>query len=320
MAVHRPDPVLLERQIASLAAQSESGWVCLIGIDGIDAGTADLVDELTRQDSRFQVREYPMNVGVYHHFERLLSEIPDESRWVALADQDDVWHPTKLTHLVGHLEAPGVTAAMCQARVVDRAGQLLGYTDRKSVRLVDLILRNQVTGSLTVFTAGAVRRALPFPPSTADAVHDHWLGVCASALGDVRVSQQHLQDYVQHATNVLGEDAPTSIREALRSVRRAGGVRAHLDTIAHDQWGWRVNVARGLEVKGLVDSGAEAAFVHTVARGQFSRGVCRTVFASWRGGSLRGRGLASTLVSALWFSTHRSPSRETGGNARSSRM
>lgn len=151
MAVYRPDPHLMELQISSLVAQTESDWDCLIGIDGEDLRTLRLVEGLIQGDQRMRVREYADNLGVYRHFERLLMEVPGNASWVALADQDDVWHPTKLARLTEALAVPGVMAAMCQARVVNAGGTVLGFTDRKSAELGDLLLRNQVTGSLTMF-------------------------------------------------------------------------------------------------------------------------------------------------------------------------
>ncbi|WP_224279574.1 glycosyltransferase [Nocardioides lacusdianchii] len=263
MAVHRPDPQLLERQISSLAAQTESNWDCLIGIDGAGVETLQLLKRLIQDDTRMRVREYDDNVGVYKHFERLLAEVPGTASWVALADQDDVWHPTKLARITEVLSAPGVTAAMCQARVVDARGNLLGFTDRMSAGLGDLLFRNQVTGSLTVFSSKSVTCALPFPAGTSDAFHDYWLGVCAAALGEVRLCDERLQDYVQHATNVLGERDPRSFRAGIRAVLVCG-VRGPLDRSAREGWGWRVNMETALcptswlERPGVVRRGRKA--------------------------------------------------------------
>jgi hypothetical protein len=295
MAVYRPDPLLFKRQIASLLAQAETGWECLIGIDGQDPVTLDLVTGLVGSDARIRVRQYADNVGVYRHFERLLAELPADAGWVALADQDDVWHDTKLSRIIPFLEEPGVTAATCQARLVDVRGRLLGYTDRRPAGLLDLVLRNQVTGSLSVFSADVVRRAIPFPPATSAAVHDHWLAVCAAATGEVRWIDEVLQDYVQHASNVLGEDHATSLGSVLTSVRRVG-VRDHLDMVSREQFGWRVGMARALDQQG---PGVER--VRVVAGGRLSGDLVRQVLSGWRRGRLRGRAAVALLAQAWWF-------------------
>lgn len=302
MAVFRPDPHLLERQIASLAAQTEAGWRCLIGIDGADEEARRLVERLTRRDTRIEVREYADNLGVYRHFERLLAEVPADASWVALADQDDVWHPAKLARLAQTLGAPGVTAAMCQAHLVTAEGRLLGYTHRRAAELPAMLLRNQVTGSLAVLEGSTVRRALPFPAQDGEAIHDHWLAVCAAAMGEVRLCDERLQDYVQHSANVLGEARPTSLRDVLQAVRRHDGLRTYLDQIAEARWGWLVSMARSLRDGRFTAEVADTSFVRAIAEGRLlSTIVVRTVVVSWWDGRLRARAVASTLVSAAWL-------------------
>ena len=302
MAVYQPDPHLLERQISSLSAQTESHWGCLIGVDGADEEALRLVQRLTRRDTRMEVREYVNNLGVYRHFERLLAEVPADASWVALADQDDVWHPAKLARLTQTLDAPGVTAAMCQARVVTAEGRLLGHTDRRAAKLPAMLLRNQVSGSLAVFEGSTVRRALPFPTGDGEAIHDHWLAVCAAAMGEVRLCDERLQDYVQHSANVLGEARPTSLRDVFQGVRRHGGLRPYLDQLAEARWGWRVSIARSLQDGRFTTEVGDPRFVRAIAEGRLlSTTVVWTVFTTWWDGRLRARAGASVLVSAGWL-------------------
>lgn len=302
LAVYRPDPDLLARQIHSLRAQTLDSWTCAVGIDGPDDAAVALLSRLVLGDRRFIIREYPENVGVYRHFERLLGNIPDGIDWVALADQDDVWHQSKLARLAEALAEPGVTATMCQARLVDESGLFLGVTNRRAAGLHDLLLRNQVTGSLAMFAVDVVRRSRPFPPATGEAIHDHWLGMCAAALGEVRLIDESLQDYVQHPGNVLGEEQATSVRESWASAMDRGGVTSHLNYLACERWGWRVSLAYGLESNGLGGSVDHDRFLTSVAEGRFSVSVVKTIVGSWLRGCLRARGLASSLLGALWFS------------------
>src|SRR3954454_25386717 len=95
MAVYRPNPALLARQISSLRDQTVRDWRCLVGVDGADSETVTLLKELIGGDGRFAVVEYPDNGGVYRHFNRLLEAVPADAAWVALADQDDYWYPNK---------------------------------------------------------------------------------------------------------------------------------------------------------------------------------------------------------------------------------
>jgi len=128
-------------------------------------------------------------------------------------------------------------------------------------------------------------------------MHDHWLAVCAAALGEVRVIDEVLQDYVQHDGNVLGETGPTTVRAELRAARDHGGIRAHLDHAARERWAWRVAMARGLVERGMDtvdDAIADIANGRVTVRvaGRVGHGVARR--------RLRARGAAGTLLAAAW--------------------
>lgn len=299
MAVHRPDPELLRRQVSSLLSQSLDNWTCRVGIDGTDPAALALLTELTDADDRFVIHPYDDNVGVYRHVERLLGLVGGDASWVALCDQDDSWHPEKLARLVPLLDER-TAAVSCQADVVDRSGRRLGRTSRRSGDVVDLLLRNQLTGSLTVWSRDVVVRALPFPRATAIAVHDHWLAVSAAAIGEVLVVDEVLQDYVQHGGNVIGEARPTRVRDELRSAASRGGLLAHLDHTADERWEWRVAMAEELVRRGL-DRGPASVAADVAARRLTPR-LARSIGRSVRRGRLRVRGGAGTLAAAAWAS------------------
>lgn len=297
MAVYRPDAELLRRQLDSLRAQTVATWTCRVGIDGADPVTEDLVLGLVAGDARFTVVTYAENVGVYHHVERLIADAPKHAAWFALSDQDDRWHPDKLAQLTEALR-DGVSAVSCQARVVDRDGVVLGRTDRRSGDLADLLLRNQLTGSLSLWRPDVLARALPFPHATDVAIHDHWLAVCAAALGEVVVLDHDLQDYVQHGANVIGEAGPTRFRDELRQAVAHGGVRGHLDHAADQRWQWRVSMAATLIERDCTRNAG--ALLADIAANRITLRLVRAVVRSVRRRRLRVRGAVGTLVAAGW--------------------
>lgn len=262
MAVYRPQAELIRDQLASIQAQTYSSWLCHVVIDGLDDTTASLVEDLVGSDDRFVVHHFSDNVGFYRNFERAVALAGEGAAWVALADQDDRWDPTKLARLVSALE-PGVTGAMCQARVVSSDGDDLGSTKRRLPATESLLLDNQVTGSLAVFTADVVRRALPFPAPTSSAYHDHWLGLVAVTLGRFVLVDEILQSYVQHPNNVLGEEG----RDGLRV--RIGRLTSHnvLDTLAIERWGWRRTMAIELDRRFGNGAGTPAHELERTTRG-----------------------------------------------------
>ncbi|GAB3065887.1 glycosyltransferase [Pedococcus soli] len=306
MAVHRPDHALLERQMRSLQGQECTDWTCHVGIDGHDPATHAFVVALVGEDRRFHVHHFDENVGVYRHFERLLALVPtNEVGWVALADQDDDWHATKLTALLSALGAPGVTAVVGRARLVED-GHVTGTTERRVGGFASTLLVNHVTGSLAVFRPAVVAAALPFPPGNDAAIHDHWLAVCAAAGGRIVQIDRVVQDYVQHRENVIGEPRRHSWRDAMDGLRVSGGPLRLVDEYVGDRWVWRVEMARAVRERRLppelapvaraVATGAPAgvlvrAVLRAVARREVTvlEGVALTSAAArWRHRNLDG--------------------------------
>lgn len=247
MAVYRPDPELLAMQLASIRTQTVRGWRCLIGIDGRSHGTLATVQTLIAHDSRFAVYEFQENVGFYRNFERLLERVPLDADWVALADQDDEWFGEKLEMLLPHLAEASL--AMGQAVIVNASARAkaLGTTARTASDLTAILIDNQVTGSLSVFRRELLGRALPFPPPTDLAFHDHWLAVCALVEDGINIIDVPVQLYVQHVGNVIGEERNGQFRGRLRRLFHAKanrGIAAPIDYLSRERWGWRAAMAQ----------------------------------------------------------------------------
>ena len=216
LATHRPDPTLLLRQLASLDAQTYADRV------------------LVREDDE-------AGSGAYRAFERCLARVPADVGFVAPCDQDDVWHPEKLVVLTGALETTGALLAYSDLRIVRPDGTVLSetyWTDRSGDAggLGDLLATNVVTGAASVLRREVLDVALPFPREVDGSYHDHWLALCALALGDLAYVARPLVDYVQHGANLVGhaerrargprtEPGPASLAERARRDRERHVVR-----------------------------------------------------------------------------------------------
>lgn len=248
LAVYKPDLLLLRRQILSIRQQSITSWNCIIGIDGADKLTAASAMQLVEGDPRFRVVEFPERLGFYRNFERLLGLVGGDVDWVALADQDDFWYPDKLKVLLDSLPASSMVLGQAQIVCDGGAGEdrkILGTTNRSFFSLGELILDNVVSGALCVFRRDLLSIALPFPPPTDVAYHDHWLGLCAALQNGIASTQHVVQDYVQHGRNVIGEEMATgATRRYSALLGRAPGVWSVGRYIVNHRWRWRVSMAR----------------------------------------------------------------------------
>jgi hypothetical protein len=208
LATCDPEPQRLEALLASLEAQTRRDWMCIVADD---ASSPERLAWLERRlDARYRLVRGEERVGFYRNFERALERVGPGARFVALCDQDDVWHPEKLARSIATLEASGAQLVACARRIVDERGQVREIAPAPSVRDPALLLvENAVAGAASLFRRELLDRALPFPPDHGG-FHDHWLACVAAHAGGIAALDEPLLDYVQHAGNVIGHRPPAS--------------------------------------------------------------------------------------------------------------
>lgn len=229
MATHNPPADLLARQLDSIRAQTHEHWVCLISDDCSAPERFAMLQQAAAGDPRVVVSRSRRRLGFYRNFERALAMVPGQAQYVALADQDDYWHPDKLTTLVRQIGAAQLIYS--DARVVTEGGDGISETYWSRRRnnytdLLSLLVANSVTGAASLFRRELLDDALPFPPAQFAHYHDHWLALTALSVGDIRYVDRPLYDYVQHGTATLGHVAANrmpTFHERLRA--RAGDRR-----------------------------------------------------------------------------------------------
>jgi hypothetical protein len=225
MATYEPAIELFERQVDSIRAQTHRNWICLISDDCSSPGRFAAMQEVVAGDARFVVTRSPRRLRFYHNFERALSLAPAGADLVAMADQDDYWHPDKLETLIH--EIGDAQLVYSDARIIRTDGELVADTywslrRNNHADLASLLMANCVTGAASLFRRELLDYALPFPPGQFTHFHDHWVALTARALGEIRFVDRPLYDYVQHGEAVLGHanaNQITAFRERIDSLR-----------------------------------------------------------------------------------------------------
>ena len=121
-----------------------------------------------RRGRAVPLRRQQRRVGYYRNFERCLELVPPGVRFVALSDQDDVWHADKLETLASAFDSERVQLAYADMAIVSSDGEPLApsyWTDRANnhTDLASLLLINTVTGAASLFRRELLDVALPFP-------------------------------------------------------------------------------------------------------------------------------------------------------------
>lgn len=249
MATYDPPADLLARQLDSIRAQTHRDWVCLISDDCSSPERFDALRNDVADDPRFVLSRSSRRLGFYRNFERALSMVPAGADFVAMADQDDRWHPEKLETLLAGIG--GAELIYSDARIITTGGELISDTYWNHRRnnysdLLSLLVANSVTGAASLFRADLLGYVLPFPPAQFLEYHDHWIALTALAVGEIAFTEQPLYDYVQHETATLGHAAAnrmTALGDRLASLRRDPRERLRM-------WRWHyfVDVCRLIAV------------------------------------------------------------------------
>src|SRR5271169_1157426 len=189
LATWNPEPRAFARQLESLIAQDFSDWVCIVNDDCSSAALFEKIRKTCARDPRFHLFRNPHNLGFYRNFEAALGRVPAGTEFVALCDQDDVWHPHKLSDSLAAFN-PKTQLVYCDMRIVHESGAVIAPSywmrRRNQNRVLDVLLTaNTVTGAASVFRAELLPKLLPFPQRIGDAFHDHWIACCALAGGGI---------------------------------------------------------------------------------------------------------------------------------------
>ena len=202
----------LAEQLQSILNQTHPPDDIIVSDDGSSDSTLDIVAKFSSRDSgakkpQWTVQSRKKPLGVAGNFASALTKAQGE--FVALADQDDVWEPTRLERGLAQFRA-GVLLAHSDATLIDEVGQRTGSLmsalrltsgERRSLlsgNAVDALLRrNLVTGATTIIRASLLKQALPIPEGW---VHDEWLALVAAVQGGVVFSEESLIRYMFFTT------------------------------------------------------------------------------------------------------------------------
>lgn len=258
LAVYNPKPALFARQIASLRAQTANDWSALVLDGGSDREGQRVIAATIGADARFECLRLERNLGAPGNFAAALAAAPP-SRFIALADADDVWRPDKIARTRDALRQSGALLAYCDMRIVRENGAVIAesFWTRRSNQWRDIagmLIANTVTSAASVIDPSLLHVALPPPQTFAKTFHDQWLAVCALAMGEIAYVDAPLYDYVQHEGQDIGyrtARGPAWARD-LRNLARAGEAIVRRSVNAPPSVpAWRALTEEALRIKHL---------------------------------------------------------------------
>lgn len=198
----------ISRQIESILAQTFKNYRLIIADDNSIDGTKDILTSYAMSDPRIELVFNHQNIGIKANFEQLIQM--SSARYFMLADQDDYWHPIKIEISLDKIIRSKATLIYTDLRLIDENSQLIslsfweneGYKPVAGQPWRNLLEQNVATGCTFIASNNLIKYTVPFPPNVP--MHDWWLVLMASFIGNIDYIDEALIDYRQHGKNSVG--------------------------------------------------------------------------------------------------------------------
>lgn len=199
----------LRPQLDSLLAQDYPSLEIVCVDDASSDGTWSILQAYQAKDSRLTIIQQTSNQGYIDTFEKgILAATGD---LIALADQDDIWIPSKISNLYD---------ALGQASLVYSDSELINAHGEKLGQKMSQIKKQIAYNSPLMYTFGAwapghsmlfrreiLATALPF---SSFVTHDYLLGFAATCHRGINYLPIPLVQYRQHESNAIGANLKKS--------------------------------------------------------------------------------------------------------------
>lgn len=194
----------LEEQLQSLIKQKDVEIDILVRDDGSKDGTIDILNKW--QDKGLLKWYTGPNLRSAGSFFDLLNQ-SGKADYYAFCDQDDYWHPDKLSSAIMFLSKADKSLPLlyfCNKNIVDE--NLNNATCKHHVfkqSSTQPFIESFTSGCCMVFNKNLLDIVVKHQP-TVSVLHDRWMLIAACIFGVVLYDDIPHMDYRQHSNNVVG--------------------------------------------------------------------------------------------------------------------
>jgi len=195
----------LRKQLDSIYAQTYQNIEVVVCDDYSSDRTVEILEEYKQKKGLFYYKNR-QNLGYFKNFEKVLGLC--EGKYIALADQDDIWLPNKIERLI--LAINGYSLIYSDARYIDEDDRVFaesvrtytGLPVQSGKPLKYLTFNSFIIGCTCLFRKELLSSALPFPEG--ERYHDWWLSLVACTQQGILYLDEPLIEYRNHGKNTLG--------------------------------------------------------------------------------------------------------------------
>lgn len=191
--------------LESLAQQQGVSIILRVSDDGSSDATLDIVNQYADRFRKLIVTKGPAS-GPSENFFSLIQQA--DSEFIALADQDDIWESTHLIDSINRIaditEVPAMTFTSVSEFESSPENRLRIWPSKLDMeRPLNFFVENLARGCTIVFNKPALQSINSHKPKHA-IMHDWWIALLISLIGEVRYSQNPEVNYRIHSRNYIG--------------------------------------------------------------------------------------------------------------------
>lgn len=201
--------------IASILSQETPVDEIIVSDDGSTDHTIAILREMG--DARIRIFAHKASHSPIFNFENALSHAAGDH--IFLADQDDLWHPAKVSRITPLLQEYDLVVSDCSLIDENDGCIVPSYFEQRGSGpgIGKNIWKNTYLGCCMAFRRSVLLKALPFPPSIP--MHDMWLGLIAEIYGSTHFCNEKLVSFRRHASNASPTAALNSSYSLVQKIR-----------------------------------------------------------------------------------------------------
>lgn len=225
----------LAAQLDSIIDQTYSNTEIIVSDDVSTDNTWEILLDYAKKDNRIKIFRNTVNVGFNRNFESLV--LRASGQYIALSDQDDVWHPRKIDFLLDSIGSADI--AFGPSYIIDLNGIETGFklTDSKEISPIEgvflekLIDVNFVPGHAMLIDRLFFLKILPFDVVSRYVMYDYYISMRANFGNGIAYSAEAITYHRIHGQNTahsrFGEERSSRRRHSWQ-VRRLSRINEAL--------------------------------------------------------------------------------------------
>lgn len=264
----------LTEQIKSILGQTNHDWHLYIRDDGSHDATQDIIRQFANSSNQvsFVNNKKVTNIGVVESFTSLLRNT--QADFYMFSDQDDFWKPSKvqdtLNEMLKHDYKNIPVCVHTDLTVVDKElREIQAPTKQVWSSFERLLFWNCVTGC-TMMINKKLKEKVQFDNLNYNYIymHDWWLALVASSLGEVVYLDKKTMLYRQHGNNVEGSLKENTLKTVFHRVTHYEYDRRNMVKVIqmaaefYKEYGQNLSGKNKLYVKEYGNLITESSFLH----------------------------------------------------------